>query len=180
MARVPEPLPELTLALRSLGSSRSRRGMGERGGVGAGLDHERFFAPLLEARRAAARSVDLESAVSSFDSARLRASLEKTIRAIAADHAQSRRLPARRALEARLQERVEPLRRALLELDERADELLQSADEDRAEAWRRWADQLRTVFACADRCWPSLEAALPTTTSPRRGLFARLFRRRRR
>ena len=171
IVQVPEPLPELTLALRALGSRRKRRGEGE--------EHERFFGPLLEARRAAARAGDIETAVSSFDALRLTSSLDKTIRAIAADRAASGRPPARRALEARLQERVEPLRQALGELGERAADLLASDEESRGDAWRQWAEQLRVVFACADRCWPSLDAALATTSAPRRGLLARLFRRRR-
>jgi hypothetical protein len=171
MVQTPEPLPELTLALRTLGSRRARRGEGD--------EHERFFAPLLEARRAAARAGDLESAVMSFDAARLTASLDKTIRAIAAERAASKRAPARRALEARMQERVEPLRHALSELGGLADALLRADGERRADAWRRWADQLRIVFACADHCWPELDATLPTTSAPRRGILARLFRRRR-
>jgi hypothetical protein len=172
MVQAPEPLPELTLALRTLGSRRRRRG--------EGAEQERFFGPLLEARRAAARAADVETAVSSFDAERLTASLDKTIRAIAADRAPSGRPPARRALEARLQERIQPLRDALHELGERASDLLSSDEGSRGDAWRRWADQLRVVFACADRCWPSLDAALATTSAPHRGFFARLFRRRRR
>jgi hypothetical protein len=171
MTREPEPLPELTLALRTLGSRRRRRGEGP--------EHERFFAPLLEARRAAARAGDLEAAVRSFDPARLTTSLDKTIRAIAADRAPPGRPPARRALEARLLERVEPLRQSLAELGERADALMQADDAARSDAWRLWAGQLRIVFERADHCWPGLSAALSTTTAPRRGLFARLFRRRR-
>jgi hypothetical protein len=173
MPQAPEPLPELTLALRTLGSRRGRRGEGN--------EQERFFAPLLEARRAAARAADIESAVMSFDAARLGTSFDKTIRALAADRATSGRPPARRALEARLQERVEPLRQALSELGERADELMRADDASRTAAWRRWAEQLRNVFACADRCWPGIDAALATTPPPptRRGLLARLFRRRR-
>jgi hypothetical protein len=171
IVQVPEPLPELTLALRTLGSRRGRRG-----GV---VEQERFFGPLLEARRAAARASDVETAVSSFDALRLTSSLDKIIRAIAADRAPPGRPPARRALEARLQERVEPLREALAELGERAADLLASDEESRREAWRRWAEQLRVVFACADRVWPSLDAALATTSVPRRGLLARLFGRRR-
>lgn len=167
VAHVPDPLPELTRALRTLGS--------RRGGRGEGRDHERFFGPLLEARRAAARAEDLETAVGSFDATRLIGSLDKTIRAVAADRAASGRPAARRALEARLQERVGPLRQALNELDERADELLQSDDDGRVDAWRRWAEQIRVVFACADRCWPGFDAALAGTNPPRRGFLARLF-----
>jgi hypothetical protein len=172
VADVPDPLPELTLALRALGSRRRRRGEGD--------EQERFFAPLLEARRAAARAVDVETAVASFDADRLHAAFDKAIRALAADRAASGRPALRRALEARLQERLEPLRRALSELGERADELLGAGENERGEAWQRWAYQVRAVFACADRCWPSLDAALETTGAPRRRWLARLFRRKRR
>jgi hypothetical protein len=171
MTREPEQLPELTLALRTLGSRRGRRG--------AGPEHERFFAPLLEARRAAARAGDVETAVRSFDAARLTSTFDKTIRSIAVDRAPSNRAPARRALEARLLERAEPLRDALTELGHLAEELLQADDASQDVAWERWAVQLRVVFECADRCWPGIDAALSATSPPRRGSFARLFRRRR-
>lgn len=171
MPQAPEPLPELTLALRALGSRRRRRGEGN--------EQERFFAPLLDARRGAARAGDVETAVTSFDPARLNTSFDKTIRALAADRAASGRPAARRALEARLQERLEPLRKELSELGECADALLRADEAARPAAWRRWADQLRAVFACADRCWPDLDAALETVGPPRRGWLARVFRRRR-
>jgi hypothetical protein len=170
MSRTPEPLPELTLALRTLGSRRRRRG--------EGTEHERFFAPLLEARRAAARAGDLEAAVGAFDAARLAGSFDKTLRALAADRAASGRAPVRRALEARLQERLEPLRTALEKLREAADELLAAGDAARPDAWNRWATQLRAVFECADRCWPEFDAALGTPARPQRSWWRRLFRRR--
>jgi hypothetical protein len=169
MPQAPEPLPELTLALRALGSRRRRRG--------EGTEQERFFAPLLEARRAAARAADVETAVTSFDAARLNTSFDKTVRALAADRAASGRPAARRALEARLQERLEPLRRALSELGACADALLGADEDARPDAWHRWAEQLRAVFECADRCWPDLDAALATVGVPRRGWLARVFRR---
>jgi hypothetical protein len=171
MSQAPEALPELTLALRALGSRRRRRGEGN--------EQERFFAPLLEARRAAARAPDLEAAITSFDVARLNTSFDKTIGALAADRAASGRPAARRALEARLQEGLEPLRRALSDLGERADALLRADEGARPDAWRRWADQLRAVFACADRCWPGLDAALETVGVPRRSWLARVFGRKR-
>jgi hypothetical protein len=169
MPQAPEPLPELTLALRTLGSRRRR--------LGEGTEHERFFAPLLEARRAAARAADVETAVASFDAARLNTSFDKTLRALAADRAGSSLPAARRALEARLQERLEPLRQALSDLSECADALLAADDQARPDAWRRWADQLRAVFTCADRCWPDLDAALEAVGVPRRSWLGRVFRR---
>jgi len=171
MARAPEPLPELTLALRTLGSRRRRRGEGR--------EHERFFAPLLEARRGAARASDLETAVTAFDARRLNASFDKMLRTLAAEHAATKRAASRRALEARLLERIEPLREAMVELGARADALLVATEAERGHAWHLWADQLQRVFACADRCWPAVDAALEGSAPARRGWFARLFRRRR-
>jgi hypothetical protein len=83
----------------------------------------------------------------------------------------------RRALEARLQERLEPLRLALDELRDAADALLAADDETRPEAWKRWAGRLRALFECADRCWPDFDAALGTQPRPRRSWWRRLFRR---
>jgi len=170
MPQPPDPLPELTLALRTLGSRRRRRGDGN--------EQERFFAPLLEARRASARAADFEAAVGAFDPERLLAAFDKTIRLLAADRAGSGRPAVRRALEARLQEQLEPLRAALSNLGEAADALLIATDDIRPEAWRRWADQLRAVFASADRCWPELDAALASVGTPRRSWLGRLFHRR--
>ena len=102
MARPPEPIPELTLALRTLGSRRGRRGEGN--------EHERFFAPLLEARRAAARAADVEAALTAFDAERLTATFEKTLRALAVYRAGSGRPAVRRVLEARYQDRYDTLR----------------------------------------------------------------------
>jgi hypothetical protein len=65
----------------------------------------------------------------------------------------------------------------LSELGERADALIRADEDMRPDAWRRWADQLRAVFACADRCWPGLDAALETAGVPRRSWLARVFRR---
>ena len=169
MPHAPEQLAELTLALRALGSRRRRRGQGN--------EQERFFAPLLEARRAAARATDVEAAVAAFDATRLATSFDKMIRSLAEDRAPAGRAAGRRALEARLRERLEPLLDALSELALRADALRRAAGEDRREAWRDWERQLRLVFARADRCWPALDAALEATSAPRRGWFARVFRR---
>jgi hypothetical protein len=76
-----------------------------------------------------------------------------------------------------LQERLEPLRDALSALGERADALLIADEEARPDAWRRWAEQLRNVFVCADRCWPALDVALDTAGVPRQSWISRLFRR---
>lgn len=166
-----DTLPELTLALRTLGSRRHRRG--------DGYEHERFFAPLLEARRGAERAPDFQAAIMAFDPVRLGGAFDKTLRLLATERAPSSGAPARRALEARLQERIEPLRDALTLLGERADALLVADAPSRSRATQEWWQQLQHVFACADRCWPSVADALAAPSPRRRGWLGRLFGRRR-
>jgi hypothetical protein len=163
-----EALPELTLSLRSFGS---RRGVPDEQQV---LDDEeaRFFAPILEARRAAAGVLTRVQVVAAFDARRLGALLDATIRAFAAERFQSRP-PARRALEAELFEIAEPLRAALRELRELG-ELVAAAREPAQEydSWTRWLDQLRATFRVADAIWPRLSGVLvaspPLDTRKRR------------
>ena len=139
-------LPELTRALRSLG--RRHEGLS----VAQASEVDRFFAPLLAARRQAA-TIEGESvarALEAFDGAALAAALER----IAAEFAAVRhpeRASARRALEARLHERLEPVLGALARLDEAAALVRDPAHRvARVSAWRDWVARLRTVFARAD------------------------------
>ncbi|HUF28097.1 MAG TPA: hypothetical protein VMM18_14070 [Gemmatimonadaceae bacterium] len=135
-------LPELTRQLRSLGSAR-----------GPGLaEQERFFAPLLLARRRAATARDPRAQVDAFDAAVLRARLDELVLAVAAER-YGEFPAARRALEAELAECVEPLAAQLESLAEVSAGVRGESDEMRLAAWRRWAGDLRDVFACADRCW---------------------------
>ena len=88
-------LPELTRALRALGSSRR----------GGGSLQSQFFLPLLDARRRAAEARSAAACLRAFDSAELGRALERAIERILAEWPDDRS-SARRALRAELLERV--------------------------------------------------------------------------
>jgi hypothetical protein len=156
-----DELPELTLSLRSFGSR--RRSSNDRT-----LDDEqaRFFAPMLEARRAATAAVTRMQVVAAFDARRLGALVDATLRAFAAERFQTRP-PARRAFEAELFEIAEPFRLALRELRELA-EIVAGSGEPASEfdQFTRWLEQLRVTFRAADAIWPLLGDALVATPPP--------------
>ncbi|HVX42200.1 MAG TPA: hypothetical protein VHB25_21745 [Gemmatimonadaceae bacterium] len=153
-------LPELTRTLRAFGSRRGSRGLR----ATCAADQQRFFAPLLAARRAADAVRPPASALDAFDASRLSSEIDATLAAFAASRFGAN-APARRALHAELVDASEPLRDALLELARLAD-VARSTTED-LRAWRSWSDQLRAVFETADRAWLALDAALD------RGMLAR-------
>lgn len=142
-------LPELTRALRALGAYRSS-GFAE---------HDRFFSPLLNARRHAQAATEPLAQVAAFDPAVLRARLDELVRRTAADR-YPEHPPARRALEAELQECVEPLAARLAALAEAASVVRDESDELRLAAWRQWTSTLAEVFVTADRCWVATAALL--------------------
>lgn len=146
-------LPELTLSLRSLGSGRGRLS----GRVAAGGEEQAsFFSPLLEARRRAASARSATEAISAFNVARLGASLDETMRALATQRFPARP-PARRAFEAALADAAQPLYAALRQLRERTP---LPEDAEKPERWRIWLDALRATFEAADRVWGSVDALL--------------------
>lgn len=143
-------LPEVMASLRSFGSPRSTPGSAET---------MRFFTPLLDARRAAATARSRAEAVAAFDAAALMKALDRAVAQIAKVRF-AERPPARRALEAELDDALTPLRSALLGLGR----LAPAARESEAESdWRAWLDQLRACFATADALWPVLDAVLAPT-----------------
>jgi hypothetical protein len=153
-----DELPELTLSLRSLGSR--RRSSSETDAVTE--DQERYFGPLLDARRHAAGAHARASVVAAFDVQRLTALLDTTVRAFASERFGAR-LSARRAFEAELFEIVEPLRVAIELLGERAAAFESTPSSDvaaRRERWDAWLAQLRAVFRAADDSWSPLCDAL--------------------
>jgi hypothetical protein len=158
-------LPELTRALRALGSSR-------RGGSSQLL----LFGPLLEARRRAADARSVYARVRAFSAGDLNRSLERAIERIVADWPDPRPA-ARRALRHELVERVEGYSAALRELDQWAASAVDADENDRLPAWRRWTRQLLRVFESADRAWlairPVVEALPKTEIGKRQGDTAR-------
>lgn len=160
-------VPELTRGLRSFASPKAL------GGV-----HDRYFAPLLDARRAAKAATRWATRVAAFDADRLEATMRATVRTFAAERFPDS-APDRRALAAQLEDACGDLFDELATLGA-AQSAVQSAadDEQRAHAWRAWTATLRGMFTAADRGWEHLgvlTAAGPTVrpTAWRRSRRAR-------
>jgi hypothetical protein len=148
-------LPDLTLSLRTFGSRRAI----------PGPDHDRFFAPLLAARRAASDAPTWREALDAFDAAVLRAGVAERLREFAAERYPDDP-PERRALEAELFESAEALLARLAALERAQRALAASEDAERFLQWRAWSAALGGVFETADACWLALAAIL---VSERRG-----------
>lgn len=135
-------LPELTLALRGLGSARGR----------PGADHDRFFGPLLAARRAAQRASDPAGRLAAMYAPALAAELQRALHAFAVERFPGSP-PDRRALECELDDLAAPVRSSLNRLDEAARAATEARDDTALVWWRAWAAECRALFAHADRCW---------------------------
>jgi hypothetical protein len=150
-----DELPELMLSLRSIGSRRSW----PNDAIAMEEEQQRYFAPLLDARRTAAKALTRSQVIVAFDGRRITALIDATIRAFAADRFTAR-AAARRAFEAELFEVVEPLRDALQSLRALADASGAEESAESASRWLLWLAQLRVVFRVADSSWPALSQAL--------------------
>lgn len=143
-------VPEVTRALRSLGA--------RRGGEG----QEAFFAPFLEARRAAGAGGT--AALDAFDAAALRRAVEGELARIAAARWPGRPAAAR-ALEACLEDAVAPLYRALDELAGAAAVARDAGTSSVLAAWHGWRRALARVFECADGAWNAVRSELAAQVS---------------
>jgi len=145
-------VPELTSALRAFGSRRGHRSVRKT----AAQDQQRFFAPLLDARRQAVAAKSPSAAMAAFDAGGLTTAFDTALRELAAQR-YGDNAPARRALEAELVDLAEPLHDALERL--KASAAKASSSED-LKVWRAWTRQLSATFEAADRVWISMDAAL--------------------
>src|SRR4051812_49401714 len=143
-------LPEVTRALRALGSRRTSRGTRRNP-----TDKERrFFAPLISARRASMEARDSAAVVRAFDAERLTREIFAVVGDFAAEDGAGH--PARRrALEAELTDAYEQLGTELEALAAAATKAL--ADVDDLGTWRAWAAAVQRTFEAADRAWASIE-----------------------
>jgi hypothetical protein len=149
-------VPELTRTLRAFGSRRGRPST-RASRASEAEDQRRFFDPLIEARKKAGRELAPQHVVAAFDAAALEQSLADVMRRFAAER-EAEPGPARRALEAELDDASEPLVYALRDVG-RASAVL-SADLENVRAWREWSSHLRVAFETADRVWLAVDAAL--------------------
>lgn len=132
-------IPELAKGLRVLGSPRV---------LGGPL--ERFLAPLIEARRTAARAQRWEDRLAAFDGERLGGALRAVSASIASGlHPDD--APDRRALAARLSDALDPVVSALRRADAAASAVREARDEgERVRHWDQWVRELGGVFKAAD------------------------------
>ena len=157
-------LPEFTRTMRSLGSRRGH----------LGADHDRFFAALLAARRAAEGFGEPESRLAAFEPRRLATALTTLLGELAAERYPESG-PDRRALEAELLEYAERVYSALDTLGEAAEQVRRSANATRLARWREWTWSAKRVFDEADRCWLAVMPAL--VAAPARVVRRRFWRR---
>jgi hypothetical protein len=151
-------LPELTLALRGLGSPSAH----------PGPDHDRYFGPLLAARRAAQRASDPAGRLAAMRGSALEAELERVLHLFAGERYPASP-PDRRALEAELDDLAAPVRTSLRRLDDAARAAAAASDDTAFVWWRAWAAECRALFAHADACWLAAIPALATAPpAPRR------------
>jgi hypothetical protein len=149
----PEPgdfaLPEFTRSLRGFASIRS---LGD-------PDHERVFAPLIAARRTAARVQSIEGKLAAFDAPRLRRSLDEAIVALCADRT-AKDGAERRALRARLTELAAQAFAATGSMEHAAVLVREARGVGRAESWRAWVAAVQELFDGSDRFWTALQRSI--------------------
>ena len=144
---MPDPsLPELARSLRSLGAARD---------PATAAAHDAIFAPLIAARVRAARA-EGRDVVHSFSGPRLLEAIERGVNAAAAVGTESSAVARARSAAAR--DAIEPLRTALLALDEGAAGA--SAEGAHSPEWANWIAALRRTFAAADEACGHLARVL--------------------
>ncbi|MFI5309816.1 MAG: M14 family zinc carboxypeptidase [Gemmatimonadales bacterium] len=142
-------LPEFTRSLRGFASVRA---------LGS-PDHDRVFAPLLTARRAAARVTSVEGQLAAFDAARLRRALEDGIAAMCADRA-PKEGPELRALSARVTELAGPAFLAIDRMAGAAAALRVAPPGARSAEWQSWVATIQALFEGTDGFWRAAQQAL--------------------
>jgi hypothetical protein len=165
---MPDPefeLPEFTRSLRALAVPSA-----------PGSDHDRIFAPLIQARTTAHRVRGPDAQAAAFDAARLEREWRAAITHLAAARHQAS-APDRRALEAELDLLAKPLWAALARLQAAAVALRLATGESKRAPWGEWVAAVQAVFDRADDWW---RLSLPVLGDPRgrRGSFWRRVLRR--
>jgi hypothetical protein len=146
-------LPEVTRALRALGSRRGAGGLRRNPGDREG----RFFAPFISARRASMDAREARAVIAAFDPRELARSLNATIAVFARERAAGNGA-RQRALEAELSDGIEQLEAALGRLKELAEQAARDVDD--LGRWRAWAAGVQQVFEAADRAWVAIEPTM--------------------
>ncbi|MDQ3697055.1 MAG: hypothetical protein M3373_03380 [Gemmatimonadota bacterium] len=143
-------LPEVTRALRTLGSRRAHP---------EDAAHDRFFGPFLAARRRVEVLADPVERIRAFEASALRAAVDRLLAELPAERYRAR-APDRRALEAELRDCSAPLLTGLDDLAHAERGVHEAEEAVRVAAWRAWTEALRLVFTSADACWLGLHGTL--------------------
>jgi hypothetical protein len=151
----PYLVPELARGLRVFGAP-----------VTLGGVQERLFAPLLDARRAAARATRWQDRLAAFDGDRIEATLRVIVQTLAEEH-HPRSAPDRRALAARLDDAFVATRTALRRAQVAATGVRETSEGERPAAWQRWLGALARVFSEADLALERAGNALEPPTDRR-------------
>jgi hypothetical protein len=145
-------LPELTLALRGLGSARGF----------PGPDHDRFYAPILAARRAAEHATDPAGRMAAMRAPALAAEVDRALHELAV--ARYPDAPAdRRALETVLEDLSAPIRASLVQLESAARAVAAASDDVAFVWWRAWTAQCRSLLTHVDQSWLAIAPVLKET-----------------
>jgi hypothetical protein len=152
-------MPELTRGLRAFGATRDSSGARADHRSTLHGAHDRWFAPLLAARRAVHGVSDPLRQVTLLDGAALSAEMLRAIEEIAATRAPGD--PAeQRAVEAALEDEAAPLFSALERLAIAGEAVRGGATDTRFSDWRRWRDAARLAYAAADEVWDAFSEVL--------------------
>jgi hypothetical protein len=158
-------LPEFTRSLRALAVPSA-----------PGSDHDRIFAPLIQARTAANKVHAMEAQLAAFDAARLERSWRESIAALAKER-HPRSAPDRRALQAELEELGAPVWAALARVQVAAATARTATNEARRAAWDQWVLAIQRLFEAADDWWRSAMPVLGASRGKRPSFWRRMLRR---
>ncbi|HKS06418.1 MAG TPA: hypothetical protein VJR92_08910 [Gemmatimonadaceae bacterium] len=149
-------VPEMTRGMRSFASPSA-----------IGGTHDRFFAPLVDARRSAQSAGRWQGRLTAFDAERLDAVMRGTLRTFATERF-PRSEPDQRGLSAELEDACGEFFAALESLGRCALAVREAPDDDaRVQEWEAWLVALRAVFAAADRGWEEAQHFLDPGAAPR-------------
>jgi hypothetical protein len=149
-------VPEMTRGMRAFASPDT-----------IGGTHDRFFAPLIEARRSAQSAGRWQARLSAFDAERLDAVMRGTLRTFAKERF-PRSEPDQRGLSAQLEDACSEFFATLESLAQREHAVRSAADDQaRLPEWEMWLVALRAVFAAADRGWEDAQYFLDPDAAPR-------------
>jgi hypothetical protein len=135
-------MKEVTRALRAFGSRRGK----------PGSEHDKFFEPLVAARRRAETERTPQARLSAFDAQAIMTSIDAAIYSFAAARFPNRD-PERRALHETLREMGEPLFSELAKLDAATAAARGAPADVRLAVWREWLATLKSTYSVADSSW---------------------------